>query len=72
MKTETVSLVRLEPSSGMCLKNKVTGEVYEGFIYLAKSLSIDDFEEITVEEYQQILADKEVQDLEMEYEERNE
>lgn len=55
MKTSTVSLVKLEPSDGMCLKNTITGEVYKGFIYLAKSLSVDDFEEITEEEYQQII-----------------
>lgn len=55
MKTSTVSLVKLEPSDGMCLKNTITGEVYKGFIYLAKSLSIYNFEEITEEEYQQII-----------------
>lgn len=60
MKTSTVSLIRLEPSEGMFLKNKVTGEVYDGFIYLAKSLSIDDFEEITKEEYERIIKDREM------------
>lgn len=58
MKTETVSLVRLEPSSGMCLKNIHTGEVYSGCIYLAKSLNIDDFEEISVEEYERIIGER--------------
>lgn len=58
MKTSTVSLIRLEPSEGMFLKNKVTGEVYSGCIYLAKSLSIDDFEEITMEEYEKIIEVK--------------
>lgn len=55
MKTSTVNLVRLEPSDGMYLKNKVTGEVYDGFIYIAKSLEVSDFEEISAEEYKRIV-----------------
>ena len=58
MKTSTVSLVRLEPSEGMYLRNTKTNEVYNDYIYLAKSLSVDDFEEITEEEYQQIIQSK--------------
>lgn len=58
MKTETVSLVRLEPSSGMCLKNIRTGEMFRGFIYLAKSLDINDFEEISAEEYEKIIGER--------------
>ena len=54
MKTSTVSLVKLEPSEGMCLRNTITGEVFDSFIYLAKSLDVGDFEEITREEHQQI------------------
>lgn len=60
MKTLTVSLIRLEPSEGMFLKNKVTGEVFDGFIYLAKSLDVSDFEEITQEEYERIIKDREM------------
>lgn len=60
MKTSTVSLIRLEPSEGMFLKNKVTGEVFDGFIYLAKSLDVSDFEEITQEEYERIIKDREM------------
>ena len=56
MKTSTVSLIRLEPSEGMFLKNKVTGEVFNGAIYLAKSLEVSDFEEISSEEYKRIVA----------------
>ena len=55
MKTQTVEVVKVEPSDGMYLKNKVTGEVYDGFIYIAKSLSVNDFEEITAEEYGKII-----------------
>ena len=59
MKTSTVNLVKLEPSEGMHLKNKVTSEVYESFIFLAKSLSVEDFEEISEEEYQRIIEERE-------------
>ena len=59
MKTSTVNLVKLEPSEGMHLRNKNTGEVYEGFIYIAKSLDVSDFDEITEEEYQAIIAERE-------------
>ena len=54
MRTETIQIVKLEPSEGMHLRNKLTGEVYESYIYLAKSLVPDDFIEITEEEYQNI------------------
>ena len=64
MKTQTVEVVKVEPSDGMYLKNKVTGEVYDGFIYIAKSLSIDDFEEITEEEYQEIKQNEKMLDYE--------
>lgn len=59
MVTSTVNLVKLEPSEGMHLRNIHTCEVYADFIFLAKSLSIDDFEEITDEEYQEIIAERE-------------
>lgn len=59
MKTSTVNLVKLEPSEGMHLRNIHTGKVYEGFIYLAKSLSVEDFEEISEEEYQRIIEERE-------------
>ncbi len=55
MKTSTVNLIRLEPSKGMCLRNVQTGEVYSSCIYLAKSLSVNDFEEITAENYEKIV-----------------
>lgn len=59
MVTSTVNLVKLEPSEGMHLRNIHTCEVYADFIYLAKSLSVNDFEEITDEEYQEIIAERE-------------
>lgn len=59
MKTSTVNLVRLEPSEGMYLKNTKTGEVFRSYIYIAKSLSVEDFEEITEEEYKRTVESKE-------------
>lgn len=59
MKTSSVELIRLDPSDGMRLRNVITGEVHESYIYLAKSLSIDDFEEITQEEYREIITKRE-------------
>ncbi len=57
MTTSKVTVVKLAPSEGKHLKNVVTGEVYEGEIYLAKSLSASDFVEISEEEYQRIKAE---------------
>ena len=59
MKTSTVNLVKLEPSENMCLRNTVTGEVFDGFIYLAKSLDVSDFEKITQEKYREIITERE-------------
>jgi hypothetical protein len=42
----------------MCLRNTVTGEVFDGFIYLAKSLDVSDFEEITQQEYERIIEER--------------
>lgn len=64
MKTSTVQIIKLEPSEGMHLRNRQTDEVYESYIYIAKSLSINDFEEITEEDYQQIIADTETEEQE--------
>ena len=58
MKASTVNPVKLEPSEGMHLRNKNTGEVYEGFIYIAKSLDVSDFEEITQQEYERIIEER--------------
>jgi hypothetical protein len=45
----------LIPTTGFHLKNIHTGEVFEGSICLAKSLTKEDFIEITEEEYQAII-----------------
>lgn len=58
MITSTVNLIRLDPSEGMHLRNILTGEVYESYIYLAKSLSVENFEEITQQEYQRIIEER--------------
>lgn len=57
MTTSKVTIVKLAPSEGKHLKCIATGEVYEGEIYLAKSLSASDFIEISEEEYQRIKAE---------------
>lgn len=59
MTTTTINLIKLEPTAGNHLKNKITGEVYEGFIYLAESLSVYDFEEISQQEYEEIKHNEE-------------
>ena len=56
MTTSEVTVTKLIPSEGKHLKNTGTGEVFEGEIFIAKSLSADDFEEITDEEYQKIIS----------------
>ena len=58
MKTSTVNLVKLEPSEGMHLRNIHTGEVHESYIFLAKSLDVSDFEEISAEEYEKITEER--------------
>ena len=57
MTTPKVTVVKLVPSENKHLKNISTGEVYEGEIYLAKSLKAEDFIEISEEEYQRIKAE---------------
>ena len=57
MTTSKVTVVKLAPSEGKHLKNVNTNEVYEGEIYLAKSLKSEDFIEIDEEEYQKIKAE---------------
>lgn len=58
MTISTIELLRLDPSEGMHLRNKITGEVYAGFMYPAKSLTAEDFEEVTEEEYQRIIEER--------------
>ena len=57
MTTSKVTVIKLAPSEGKHLKCIATGEVYEGEIYLAKSLKASDFVEISEEEYQKIKAE---------------
>jgi hypothetical protein len=58
MNIKRVELVKLEPSEGLYLKNINTNDVYEGSIFLAKSLTINDFEEIDKAEYDAIVAEQ--------------
>lgn len=53
---------KLIPAPGLHLRNIITGDVFEGEIYMAKSQTIDAFEEITQEEYDRIIAEQESED----------
>lgn len=53
-----VKVRKLKPAPGLHLRNIETGEVFEGLIYLAKSQTADDFEEITQEEYDRIVQEQ--------------
>lgn len=44
---------KLTPTEGKHLKRKSDGSIFEGDIFIPDSLTIDDFEEVTYEEYQQ-------------------
>ena len=46
---------KLTPSDGMHLKRISDGTVAEGVMYIPSSLSVEDFTEITHEEYLQII-----------------
>lgn len=56
MKIETITRQKLIASEGMILTN---GEVYGTEIFLAEGVKADDFHEITIAEYEQILAEQE-------------
>lgn len=56
--SEPVEVIRLIPSAGLCLRNIHTNEVFDHAICLAKSLTPNDFEEITHEEYERILKEQ--------------
>lgn len=65
MTVEKVEVKKLTPTEGYHLQNIHTGEIFESFIYLPKSLTADDFEEIAEEEYQALKA-KELEETESE------
>ena len=54
----TIELTKLTASEGMMLTN---GEAYGREIYLGKSDSAESWHEITSEEYENILAEKEAE-----------
>ena len=49
----------LIPSANMHFKDKITGDIYEGNIYLGIYDSADNYVEVTEEEYQEWLKSKE-------------
>ena len=48
-------MIELKPSAGMHLKDIHTGDIYEGTIYLGIYDSLDNYVEVTEEEYQKWL-----------------
>jgi hypothetical protein len=50
---------KLTPSANMHFKNINTGDIYESDIYLGIYDSADNYVEVTEEEYQEYLAEKE-------------
>lgn len=56
MRTENVVLTKIEADEGMYLTN---GETYGKTIYLGKNDSAENWTEITEAEYEQLMAEKE-------------
>lgn len=56
MKIETITRIKLTASEGMILTN---GEAYGKEVYLGSNDSADNWHEITEEEYNTIIAEKE-------------
>lgn len=56
MKTEHITRTKMTAGDGMILTN---GEVYGTEIFLAEGMKVEDFHEITKEEYEAILAEQE-------------
>lgn len=61
MKTETIVRTKLTASDGMVLTN---GEIYGTEIFLAEGMTGKDFHEITLDEYNTILAEQEPKEME--------
>lgn len=57
MITETITRIKLTASKGMTLTD---GETYGKEIYLANTDSVENWHEITDEEYAKILAEQEI------------
>ncbi len=51
---------KLSPNEGMHLKYKINGMVFPGEIYIPSTLSENNFEEITADEYNQLLNKQEL------------
>ena len=56
MKRTTIELIKITPSEGMILTN---GETYSDQVYLGANDSLDNWHEIPLEEYNEIMAQQE-------------
>ena len=50
---EKTNYIKLTPSEGFHISNKDKTEIYEGFIYLGKYDSVENYIEVTNEEYEE-------------------
>lgn len=49
MKTTEVATTMIEPDEGMCLRHIESGMLYKNKVFLAKSVSPDDYEEVPLD-----------------------
>ena len=56
MEKTTIEIIKLTPSEGMVLTN---GETYSfDFVHVGKNDSVDNWQEITIEEYNKIIKNR--------------
>ena len=60
MKTTEIKTIRLEADEGKILTD---GETYGSVIFLGSDRNLDEFTEITKEEYEQRMAEQETQNI---------
>lgn len=52
MKTNTIEIISITPNENMHLKNIISGDIFEGIIYLGVNDSAENYTEVSEEEYQ--------------------
>ena len=53
MESSTIQIIKLSPDEGKHLKDIRTGDIAEKDVYLGKLDSVDNYVEVTEEEYQE-------------------